>query len=48
MLCDAVRSKQQCYLVSWLEHVLCVQDKTCKFFLPLSVITQVINFLNGM
>ena len=34
MLCDAVRNKQQCYLVSWLEHVLCVQDKTCKFFLP--------------
>ena len=48
MLCDAVRSKQQCYLVSWLDHVLCVQDKTCKFFLPLSVITQVINLLNGI
>jgi len=27
--------------------VLCVQDKTCKFFLPRFVITQVINFLNG-
>ena len=25
--------------------MLCVQDKTCKFFLPLSVITQVINLL---
>ena len=37
-----------CYLVSGLEHVLCVQDKTCKFFLPLSVITQVINLLNGI
>jgi len=48
MLCDAVRSKQQSYLVSWLEHVICVQDKTCKFFLPLSVITQVINLLNGI
>ena len=35
-----------CYLVSWL--VLCVQDKTCKFFLPLSVITQVTNLLNGI
>jgi len=28
--------------------VLCVQDKTCKFFLPLSVIIQVINVLNGI
>ena len=37
-----------CYLVSWLEHVLFVQDKTCKFFLPLSVMTQVINLLNGI
>ena len=37
-----------CYLVSWLEHVLCVQDKTCKFFLPLSVIAQVIKLLNGI
>jgi len=25
-----------------------VQDKTCTFFLPLSVITQVINILNGI
>jgi len=48
MRCDAVRSKQQCYLVSWHEHVICVQDKTCKFFLPLSVIIQVINLLNGI
>jgi len=47
MRCSAVRSKQQCYLVSWLEHVLCVQEKSCKFFLPLSVITQVI-YLNGI
>ena len=28
--------------------MLRVQDKTCKFFLPLSVITQVINVLNGI
>jgi len=28
--------------------VICVQDKTCTFFLPLSVITQVINVLNGI
>ena len=28
--------------------MLCVQDKTCKFFLPLSVITPVINVLNGI
>jgi len=48
MRCSAVRSKQQCYLVSWLEHVLCVQEKSCKFFPPLSVITQVINLLNGI
>jgi len=48
MLCGAVRSKQQCYLVSWLEHVLCVQGKTCKIFLPLYVNTQVINLLNGI
>ena len=48
MLCDAVRSKQHCYLVSWLEHVLCVQDNTCKFFLPMSVITQEIHLLNGI
>ena len=31
-----------------LEHVHCVHDKTCKFFLPLPVITQVINLLNGI
>jgi len=31
-----------------VEHVRCVQDKTCNFFLPLSVITQVITFLNGI
>jgi len=48
MLCDAVRSKQQCYLVSWLEHVLWVRGKICKFFRPLSVITQVLNLLNGI
>jgi len=48
MLCDAVRSKQQCYLVSWLEHVLCVQNKTCNFVLPLSILTEVINLLNGI
>jgi len=48
MRCNAVRSKQQCYLANWLEHVLCVQEKTCKFFLPLSVITQEINLLNGI
>jgi len=28
--------------------VLCVQDKTWMFFLPLSVITHVINVLNGI
>jgi len=30
------------------QYVLCVQDKTCKFFLPLSVSTQVMNLLNGI
>jgi len=28
--------------------VLCVQDKTCKFFLPRIVITQVMNLFNGI
>ena len=32
----------------WLEHVLCVQDKTCKFFLPRIVITHVMNLVNGI
>jgi len=45
MLCNVVRSKQR-YLVSWHKHVLCVQDMTCTFFLPLSVITHVIKLLN--
>jgi len=35
----------KCY---WLEHVLCIQDKACKFFLSLSVITQVIYVLYGI
>jgi len=50
MRCNAVRSKQQLYLVSvhLSMTVLCVQDKTCKFFRPLSAITQVINVLNGI
>ena len=28
--------------------MLCVQDKICTFFLPLSVITQVMNLLKGI
>ena len=35
-----------CYLVSWLEQVLCVQDMACKFALPVSVIAQVVYLLN--
>jgi len=34
----------------WLENVLhvCVQDKTCKFFLPRFVIILAMNLLNGI